>query len=199
MAFVEKRGKDRWRARYRGPDSRERSRTFRRKIDAERFLATIEADKARGSWIDPALGRVSFSDWSDRYLQMVVHLKPKTRAGYESLLRTHITPAFGRVSLNRVGPVEVREWVASLIARNLSASRVRQAYFLLSAMMQAAVESGYLGRNPCSGVRLPRVATREMQFLSADEVKKLAEAADRYEALIYVLPMAACGGARRPP
>jgi integrase len=36
-------------------------------------------------------------------------------------------------------------------------------------------------------VRLPRVATREMRFLSAGEVKELAEAADRYEALIYVL------------
>jgi integrase len=88
---------------------------------------------------------------------------------------------------------EVREWVASLIVRDLSASRVRQAYFLLSAMMQAAVESGYLGRNPCYGVRLPRVATREMRFLSAGEVKELAEAADRYEALIYAL---AYGGLR---
>jgi integrase len=193
MAFVERRAKDRWRARYRGPDGRERSKTFRRKIDADRFLATTEADKARGSWIDPALGRISLADWTERYLKTVVHLKPKTRAGYESLLRTHITPAFGRVSLSRVGPVEVREWVASLIARDLSASRVRQAYFLLSAMLQAAVESDYLARNPCSGVRLPRVRTREMRFLSADELKGLAQSVGRYKALVYVL---AYGGLR---
>lgn len=30
-------------------------------------------------------------------------------------------------------------------------------------MMQAAVESGCLARNPCSGVRLPEVTTREMR------------------------------------
>jgi hypothetical protein len=120
VAFVERRARDRWRARYRGPDGRERSKTFRRKVDADRFLATTEADKARGSWIDPALGRLSFTDWTERYLQTVVHLKPKTRAGYESLLRTHITPTFGRVSLNRVDGVAVRQWVASLIARELA-------------------------------------------------------------------------------
>jgi hypothetical protein len=69
MAFVERRGRDRWRARYRGPDGRERSKTFRRKVDAERFLATTEADKARGSWIDPARGRETMGVFWERWLQ----------------------------------------------------------------------------------------------------------------------------------
>jgi hypothetical protein len=30
-----------WRARYRGPDHYERSRTFKRRIDAERFLVAV--------------------------------------------------------------------------------------------------------------------------------------------------------------
>lgn len=38
MAHVEKRGPGRWRARYRGPDDRERSKTFERRVDAERWL-----------------------------------------------------------------------------------------------------------------------------------------------------------------
>lgn len=35
MAHVEKRGAGRWRARYRDPDGRERSRTFARRVDAD--------------------------------------------------------------------------------------------------------------------------------------------------------------------
>ena len=31
----------RWQVRYRDPDSRERSRTFTRKVDADRFAATV--------------------------------------------------------------------------------------------------------------------------------------------------------------
>lgn len=53
MGHVQRRGKDRWRARYIGPDGHERNKTFRRKVVADRFLAMVETDKLRGEWIDP--------------------------------------------------------------------------------------------------------------------------------------------------
>ncbi|MGH9151444.1 MAG: hypothetical protein ACRD03_03340 [Acidimicrobiales bacterium] len=53
MGFVEKRpGEKGYRARYLDPLGRKHSRTFARKADAQRFLVEMEADKARGSWID---------------------------------------------------------------------------------------------------------------------------------------------------
>lgn len=45
MAHIEKRGAGRWRARYRAPDGRERSQTFDRKVDAQQWLAEVEASK----------------------------------------------------------------------------------------------------------------------------------------------------------
>ena len=54
MGFVEKRSADgRYRARYRDPLGRQRSRSFGRKADAQRFLVEMEPDKVRKSWIDP--------------------------------------------------------------------------------------------------------------------------------------------------
>ena len=41
----------RWQVRYRDPDSRERSRTFTRRVDADRFAATVTADVVRGDYI----------------------------------------------------------------------------------------------------------------------------------------------------
>lgn len=38
----------RWKARYRDPNNRQRSQTFDRKVDAERFLATMVTDTHRG-------------------------------------------------------------------------------------------------------------------------------------------------------
>lgn len=46
---------DRWRARFLDPTGAERSRGFARKVDAERWLATVEADKARGRYVDATL------------------------------------------------------------------------------------------------------------------------------------------------
>jgi hypothetical protein len=63
VAHIEKRGAGRWRARYRGPDRRERSNTFARKVDVERWLAGIEVSKAKGEWIDPAAGRITLEAW----------------------------------------------------------------------------------------------------------------------------------------
>jgi hypothetical protein len=48
LAHVRKTAAGTWQARYRAPNGRERARNFRRKVEAEAFLATIEADKLRG-------------------------------------------------------------------------------------------------------------------------------------------------------
>ncbi len=42
-----------WQARYTAPDGRERTKRFDRKVDAEKWLDTNDADIARGQWIDP--------------------------------------------------------------------------------------------------------------------------------------------------
>ena len=49
MGHIRKReDRDGYLARYRGPDGRERAKSFRRKADALRFLATVEADGPSG-------------------------------------------------------------------------------------------------------------------------------------------------------
>jgi hypothetical protein len=59
MAWIRKRpGRSKpYEARWRDPDGRERSRSFARKLDAQRFLATVETAKLRGSYVDPSAGR----------------------------------------------------------------------------------------------------------------------------------------------
>lgn len=198
MGHIEKRrlpsGNITWRARYRTPNGAERSRSFAKRSDAERFIASVEGEKVRGAWLDPRLSEVMLREWAERWLGTVVHLKPKTRAGYESLLRTLILPEFGSARLARIQPVHVREWLAHMTARGLSSSRVRQAYMLLSQLLNAAVESSYLGRNPCASVKPPRLPRHEMQYLTADEVGRLVDAiAEPYGVLVQVL---AFGGLR---
>lgn len=96
--------------------------------------------------------------------------------------------------LAKVRAIDVRRFVAELSNGGLSPSRVRSTYFLVQAIFRAAVESGYIGRSPCVGVKLPRSVVREMNFISADQVKAIGFAVpEQYEALIHVL---AFGGLR---
>ena len=109
MAHIEKRESGRWRARYRGPDGKERSKTFDRKVDAERFLTSVEGSKLRGDWVDPALGAGLVGEWAWRWLEAAApSLKPKTAEGYASLLRSRVVPALGNHRLGALRPSTCR-------------------------------------------------------------------------------------------
>ncbi|HUG74427.1 MAG TPA: site-specific integrase [Acidimicrobiia bacterium] len=167
----------RWRARYRGPDGRIRSRSFDRKVDADRWLVARLGSIDRGDWIAPEAGNLPLSDAAAAWLAGL-DVKPKTRAGYESLLRSRVLPAFGHLPLNRISPAMVREWMAEMSAEGLSASRIKQAKQVLSAPLELAVVDGILARAPTSGVKVPTVRRREQRFLTAEEVNLPAAAAE---------------------
>jgi integrase len=167
----------RWRARYRGPDGRICSRSFDRKIDADRWLVARLGSIDRGDWIAPEVGDVPFDEAAAAWLAGL-DIKPKTRAGYESLLRSRVLSSFGHLPLNRISPAMVREWVASMSAEGLSPSRIKQAKQVLSGPLKLAVTDGILSRDPASSVHSPTVRRREQRFLTAEQVGALAAAAE---------------------
>ena len=179
MSSIEKRlrdGQTTWRAHYRTPAGAQRNKTFTRKIDAERFLATVETSKITGSFADPALGRLTVAEWSTRWLEAQGHLKPSTRERYAGILREHVLPRWGRVRLADVRPSEVQRWVGDLAQRR-SPSSARKAHRVLSLVLALAVRDNRLARNPADGISLPREAPRDRRYLSHAQVRDLAAAA----------------------
>ncbi len=196
MAHIQHRSGRRrpWQVRYRDPAGHERARSFLKKVDANRFAVTVEADILRGEWTDPRLSKTTVAEWSERWYRTKSSLKPKTLAGYDSNLRVHVLSAFGDYELRHIDRMAVEEWVADLQASGLGPSAVRQARQVLNSMMKLAVEAGYLLVNPVTGVKAPRQNDREMLFLSAEEVERLAAAIQPpYATLVYLL---AYGGLR---
>ncbi len=77
--MIERRGKS-WRARYHGPDGRERNKTFQRKIDAERWLAEQRSLITQGDWTEPALARITSASthWPGWTREPISNLRPAT-------------------------------------------------------------------------------------------------------------------------
>jgi len=178
MAHLQKRN-GRWQARYRGPDSRERTRTFDRKVDGERWLAAIETEKARGQWVDPAAGRVTFDRWFAEWLAGVT-VRPTTRSNYEYIGRCYLSPAFGRTELAKMTTATVRRWLAEMRAKELSPNTVAKSYRLLSQVMAVAVEDGIIGRSPCTIKKAGTERSPEMRFATVPQVHDLAAAAPEH-------------------
>jgi integrase len=183
-----------WQVRYIDPTGRERSRTFRRRVDAERFLVHVEAQKQRAEWIDPERSATMFEDLAGRWIATRSHLKPTTFEGYQSLLRVHIIPAFGSTRLDRIDRMSIESWLAERRNAGLSASRRRQAFQVLRQILEAAVRDRYLPSNPAAGIRLPKLTRREELYLDPEQVEHLASLAPvQFRALVYVF---AYGGLR---
>jgi integrase len=190
VGSVEKRvrnGKATWLARWRDPGGRQRKRSFGRKVDADRFLTSIESSKYVGVYIDPNAGRLTVDAYAQAWLERQGHLRPGTRQRYGEIVRTHIVPTFGSTPLARLERSAVSSWVAELSASGLAGATVQHVHRVLVMILNSAVADGRLARNVAAGVPLPRAKGREKRFLSHEEVAALAEAAGDSGAIIRVL------------
>ena len=101
--------------------------------------------------------------------------KPSTRKFVDSLLRSQLLPAFGRMPLDRFAPAEVDAWFER---RSVTApGNANKALELLRQIMNQAVSEGLVTANPALRTRMnPR--PRLTRFLSAEEIVRLHEALD---------------------
>lgn len=155
---------------------KERCRTFATKRDAQRYLSRQSADIQRGEFLDPRLSRTTFQEWADEWLTTTVHLKPKTQAGYESILEHHVLPVFADARIAAVEQVDIRRFVAELAHSGAAPGTIRTVFNVLRLVFATAAGSGAIKVSPCKGVRLPRSERDEMLFLAPEQIVRLARA-----------------------
>jgi integrase len=176
---------DRWRARYLDPMGQERSRTFARKVDADRFLATVETDKLRGAYIDPNAGRVTFREYGEEWLAGRT-FDESTREAVRSRLAVHVYPEFGDRELAAIRPSHIQGWLRGLQHR-LAPRYVRVILANLSAVFAAAVDDERIVKNPCraSSVRPPRSEFERVEPWLEEHVRAVRDALpERYRLMV---------------
>jgi integrase len=180
----------RYQARYPGPDGvlRPADRTFVTVTDADLWLSKKRVEIEEGRWLDPEQGQTTVRDWAARWLAATSpQLKHKTQASYRSLITSRINPLLGDRELASLRPINVTEWIAAMRREGLSASRIRQAYRVLSQLTASAVDNGLIAQTPCRGVRLPRMPQTEPHILTQVEASRIVRAADRPHDLLIAL------------
>lgn len=168
-----------WEARYRvsvGGKKKWRAKTFGTKREAQRFLAETVTDIHRGDYIDPTAQQMTFREVAEDWLISRHQLRPKTLVGYESTLNTYLYPDWESVKVGTVDYAAVQGWVNAM-SRTHSAWTIRGSYQVLRMVLGHAVKMRKLRSNPCDrSVELPKPEQREMEFLTHEQVERLAEA-----------------------
>jgi len=185
---VEKKSNGKWQARWRDPNGKQRAMSFARKLDADRWLASLTVDAMTGRYVDPRAGRISVSDYVADWAA-AQPWRDSTRASREAVIATQIVPTFGAMQLAAVRPSHVQAWVGKMTTAGLASSSVRTYVRVLAQMMLAAKGDKLITESPCAGVKLPRAdrASTALTVISTDDVERLAgEVLRRYRALVIV-------------
>jgi integrase len=197
---ITKRKDGRYMARYtvHTPDGPKRKLIYGRKYkEVANKLAEARGDAARGIFFDAH--SLTLGQWLERWLEGVV--KPskthRTYATHLQQVRSHITPALGRVKLEALRKAHIDRLYNDLLrakpeGAGLAPSSVRRVHAVLHAALEEAVRGDLIPRNPATHANKPKVRQKEIEPLDTKQAVALLDAArgDRYEAL-YVLCLTA--------
>ena len=213
MGWIEKKSGPRgttYKATIRTASHEKRSRTFKRKTDADRWITTSQAAVVEGRYIDPRGGRITVADAFERWIAGAVHLADSTREKYRSGGRNHVLPALGHVRLSDLQQPAVRCWIADMHRSRVRRPTIENARLVLSPICSEAVADKRIPANPVSGTKLPRAdggadhndSSRlrpTQRRLSTSEVWAIVDAIDpRYRAWSWCPGSADYGSASAP-
>jgi integrase len=176
---------------------------YRGKLKKSYHRTLTEARRAKGKRAsgdtEPA-SRQRFDAYAQEWLRTFQGrtsrgLSDSTRASYRDATERFAIPYFGTARLGDITAPDVRDYIASLTGRGLSARTVRRYVAPLRAMFAQAVEDKRLAYNPTLGVRVvvrgERVA--RPRTLTPDEIQTLlAEIPEAHRDLVAFLAHTGC-------
>lgn len=170
-----------WRSRYKRPDGTWGSEPgFPTKKLAEEWGEGQEAAIREGRWIDPALSRVTFGDFTKKWMAAQTP-RGRTVINRWELLERHILPRWEHTPLGAINWFDVEAWSRT---KTCAVSVVGHCLTLMSQIMTGAVDARHVPVNPLYGRRKtgksnsaasgPRKASDEEKWAPPEVVLQLA-------------------------
>ncbi len=178
MAWVEKISRNAWRVRYWKDDGDLGSVPgFRSKMSADQHAADIEAERRAGTFIDPAAGKTSVSQWVHDWIP-ALDVDIRTEENYASILRCHILPRWGDSCIADISGIHVASWTKTLRAAGLAPATVSGIMKLFTMILGDAVAERLIAYNPVQPRRRGRtrsIRPVEQVWATPQEVLNVAD------------------------
>ena len=180
-----------YRGAYVGPDGKRRYVSGKNKEEARKALQQARSNAYQGLVFDSQNMKVG--EYLDRWLTDTEGtVRQRTWERYESIVRVHIKPAFGRLKLGSLTPGHPRALYRKKLDSGLAPRTVNYIHTTLHKALKDALSDGLVPRNVATSVKAPRPEKPEIRPLAPDQARRLIAAAnsagDRFAAL-YVLAL----------
>ncbi|HEX4724694.1 MAG TPA: site-specific integrase [Pseudonocardiaceae bacterium] len=157
----------RYKVRYPDPSGRERSEMFPDKqlSRAKAFLAKQQHDVLSGTYLDPDAGKLKFREYSATVMLGRSRDESSVQT-WAAVLKNLVYPNLGDLELVAIGTDAIRKWLGWMNGQDRppAQSYQRQAYDLVSSILEAAVADQRIRANPCrdKSIRRPAVGPKKV-------------------------------------
>ena len=164
------------------------------KAEAQKKLRELLTSLDKGMPLDISKATVGefLGRWSQDYVS--TNTAPSTADGYNFILRCHLIPALGNISLTRLLPHHLQEYYTKALTTGrrdgksgLSPRTVQHHHRVLSEALSHAVKWGLIARNVADAVDPPRPGRYEPVMLNPEEVEQLLAVAQAHGSPYYEL------------
>ncbi len=173
-------GRRRYEITYRDSEGRQRWKVVPGGLkDAEAALEEVRGRLRRGERLAPT--KLTFAEVAALWLATQSELRPRTRDAYQSALKNHLLPRFGRLRAAQINQDHIALFIADMRERGYKGWTIRAALTPLGRSLGYAARRGLIGSNPMERLERgerPSVAQREMRTLTRDEISRVLSAAD---------------------
>jgi integrase len=183
---ISKRANGKWRAQI-SLNGKRLSYGAKSKEECQVWLRKILDNLDRG--LDYEGGKVTLKEYLALWLEASKSsLRPKTVFQYEQIIRLHIDPYLGKVSLKELRQMRIELFYGELRKDGVGVRTIRLTHSVLHRALEKALGYGLILRNPAHGAALPRYEHSEMQVLEESQVSQFLVAAhdSQYEALYHL-------------
>jgi integrase len=147
---------------------------------ARRFRSEVELGGNPAAEKEERKAIPTYKELADQHL---THARATLRRpeNTEINLRVHILPRWGKARLTDIKPQDVAKWLAEKANEGLKPATVEKIRVVFSRSFELARQWNIPGsdRNPVRGLPRPKFNNARSRYLSADEVQKILEAAEK--------------------
>lgn len=137
-------------------------------------------DKARHG-ISLTSGNEMFNELVVCYLERYAkpYVRPSTLKNYLGYAENYIKNSrIGKMKASRIAADDVQDFFNDLVDKGLSGKTIVNIAAFVDSVFTQAVRNHLIHYNPCNGVRLPKLKSKERPLISEEQFLSLLEAAD---------------------
>lgn len=175
------------------PDGKRITKVFHRKTDADKFKAEMAIEKIRFEASGISFNNhIKFKDFAKEWFDTEVKNRKslQTQRNYGSDLKLYILPIVGEIRLRDINIRHARLIENNMLDKNKHPRTVNKALTVFKTILNDAVKSNHLLKNPIRGYAELREPPKVIKFWTKEEVQQFLDfTKDDYFFDLYVVAL----------